>query len=109
MSLFVGNLWVNIDPNKLKEIFSEYGCCKIDLKKKYAFIDYDDEDGWKSAEQAILNLHNTNLQDANGRYKCNVEWSSKKERPPQVANSKSVKMPPVKNLPSSKLNQKTVP
>ena len=29
--------------------------------------------------------------------KCNVEWSYKKERPPQVANSKSLNMPPVKN------------
>ena len=82
MSLFVGNLWVSIDAAKLKEIFGKFGNCKVDLKKKYAFIDFDDKDGWKSAEQAILNLHNTNLDEANGRYKCNVEWSFKKERPP---------------------------
>ena len=97
MSLFVGNLLIDIDLSKLKENFSVYGNCKIDMKKKYAFVDFEDEDGWKSAEQAILNLHNTNLDSANGRYKCNVEWSFKKERPPQVANSLSVRMPPVKN------------
>jgi len=29
---------------------------------------------------------------------CNIEWSNKKERPPQVSNSKSLHMPPVKNV-----------
>ena len=82
MSLFVGNLYVNIDPEKLKEIFGKYGNCKVDLKKNYAFIDYIDEGGWKSADKAILNLHNTTLFEHNGRFKCNVEWSFKKERPP---------------------------
>ena len=50
MSLFVGNLWVSIDAQKLKEIFGKFGNCKVDLKKKYAFIDFDDKDGWNSAE-----------------------------------------------------------
>ena len=50
MSLFVGNLWVNIDTYKLKEIFDRFGNCKIDMKKKYAFIDYEGEDNWKCAE-----------------------------------------------------------
>jgi len=97
MSLFVGNLWIKIDPQKLKDIFQKFGNCKIDLKNKYAFIDYGDENGWKFAEQAILSLHNTTLEDHNGRFKCNVQWSHKKEIPQQVANSKSMKMPRVKN------------
>ena len=57
MSLFVGNLYVNIRESELREVFGRYGSCKIDLKvskllpsghqKKYAFIDFDD---WRGAE-----------------------------------------------------------
>jgi hypothetical protein len=32
MSLFVGNLFVNITHDQLKEVFGNYGNCKIDLK-----------------------------------------------------------------------------
>lgn len=78
MSLFVGNLFINIKENELKEVFGRYGCCQVDLKKKYAFIDFDDAD---DAKQAILNLHNTNLLGFSDR-KCNIEWSIKKDKPP---------------------------
>jgi len=32
MSLFVGNLYINIKEGELREIFGRYGNCKIDLK-----------------------------------------------------------------------------
>ena len=62
----------------MKEVFGKYGNCKIDLKKKYAFIDYDD---YKGAEKAIEKLHGTNLDGYNSHFKCNIEWSNKKEKP----------------------------
>ena len=47
MSLFVGNLYLNIKLQDMKDVFGKFGNCKIDLKKKYAFVDYDD---FKAAE-----------------------------------------------------------
>lgn len=83
MSLFVGNLYINIKESELKEVFGKFGRCQVDLKKKYAFIDFDDPEG---AKQAILNLHNTNLDGYSDR-KCNIEWSNKKDKPPQASGT----------------------
>ena len=66
------------------DVFSKYGKCKIDLKKKYAFVDFED---YRAAERAIKTLHGTNLDSYNNQYKCNIEWSNKREKPVKIESS----------------------
>ena len=51
MSLFVGNLSRNVTQDQLKDLFNEHGPCKIQLKRKYAFIEYDNTDDAEKAKE----------------------------------------------------------
>lgn len=50
-------------------------------RNKYAFIDYDD---YTSAENALTELHGTQLNGYNKNFVCNIEWSNKKETPAHI-------------------------
>ena len=52
-------------------------------RNKYAFIDYDD---YSSAENALTELHGTQLDGYNKNFVCNIEWSNKKETPAHIRN-----------------------
>lgn len=70
MSLFAGNVSHRATPEEVRSFFSKFGPCRVDVKRGYAFIDYDDD---RDAEDA---RNDTNGRDFHG-IKLNVEWSKK--------------------------------
>ena len=52
-------------------------------RNKYAFIDFDD---YTNAENAIYELHGTQLNGYNNGFSCNIEWNNKKETPSHIKN-----------------------
>lgn len=54
MALFVGNLSDSVRTRDIEELFERYGDCEIDVKKGYAFVDYEDS---RDAEDALSRLH----------------------------------------------------
>lgn len=70
MSLFAGNVSHRASPEEVRAFFSKFGPCRVDVKRGYAFIDYDDD---RDAADA---RNDTNSKDFHGM-KLNVEWSKK--------------------------------
>eukprot|EP00178_Gracilaria_changii_P019146 TRINITY_DN55677_c0_g1_i1.p4 TRINITY_DN55677_c0_g1~~TRINITY_DN55677_c0_g1_i1.p4 ORF type:complete len:421 (-),score=71.69 TRINITY_DN55677_c0_g1_i1:10745-12007(-) len=70
MSLFAGNVSLRASPDEIRSFFSKFGPCRVDVKRGYAFIDYDNS---RDAEDA---RNDTNGKDFYGM-KLNVEWSKK--------------------------------
>lgn len=70
MSLFAGNVSHRASIEDIRAFFSKFGPCNVDVKRGYAFIDYEDE---RDAEDA---RSETNGKDFYGM-KLNVEWSKK--------------------------------
>ncbi|CAN8074694.1 unnamed protein product [Agarophyton chilense] len=70
MSLFAGNVSLRASPDEIRSFFSKFGPCRVDVKRGYAFIDYDNS---RDAEDA---RNETNGKDFYGM-KLNVEWSKK--------------------------------
>lgn len=70
MSLFAGNVSHRASAEDVRSFFSKFGACRVDVKRGYAFIDYDDD---RDAEDA---RNDTNGRDFHGM-KLNVEWSKK--------------------------------
>ncbi len=73
MSIFVGNISNRTSLEELEDLFLQYGPCKMELKNKYAFIDYERE---IDAEKAQLSLDNYKL---NG-LRMTIQWSKKSGR-----------------------------
>jgi hypothetical protein len=40
MSLFVGNVSKMIEPRDIEAAFKKYGNCRVDFRKRYAFVEY---------------------------------------------------------------------
>lgn len=70
MSLFAGNVSLRASAEDVRSFFAKFGPCRVDVKRGYAFIDYDDD---RDAEDA---RNDTNGKDFHGM-KLNVEWSKK--------------------------------
>lgn len=70
MSLFVGNISHGASPRDVEELFKRFGDCRVDVKRGFAFIDYDDD---RDAEDALKDLQG---KDLNGM-RINVEWSKR--------------------------------
>ena len=73
MSLFVGNVSKYARESDLTKEFDHFGKCRVDIKGKYAFIDYDQE---SDAERAMEKLRD---HDFSG-LKINIEWSKKSNK-----------------------------
>ena len=73
MSLFVGNVSKYARETDLVKEFDHFGKCNVDLKGKYAFVDYDRE---SDAEEAMNKLEG---QEFSG-LKINIEWSKKSRK-----------------------------
>ena len=73
MSLFVGNVSKYARESELVKEFDNFGKCNVDVKGKYAFVDYDHE---SDAEEAMNKLSG---QEFSG-LKINIEWSKKSRK-----------------------------
>ncbi|CAG8629468.1 2236_t:CDS:2, partial [Paraglomus occultum] len=76
MSLFIGRLAIDTDRRDLEDIFDRYGrMTRLELKRGYAFIHYQDERDAKDA-----------LKDADGLrihgHRIIVEWAKNGGRKP---------------------------
>lgn len=82
MSLFAGNVSHRASVGDIRSYFSKFGPCTVDVKRGYAFIDYDDD---RDAEDARAD---TNGKDFYGM-RLNVEWSKKHlKRTARLSSSK---------------------
>eukprot|EP00181_Compsopogon_caeruleus_P002690 CAMPEP_0184679680 /NCGR_PEP_ID=MMETSP0312-20130426/2520_1 /TAXON_ID=31354 /ORGANISM="Compsopogon coeruleus, Strain SAG 36.94" /LENGTH=71 /DNA_ID=CAMNT_0027129275 /DNA_START=181 /DNA_END=393 /DNA_ORIENTATION=- len=68
MSLFVGGLSQHVPERELEGMFRKFGYCRVDVKRGFAFVDYDDE---RDAEDALREMHGRMLSGL----RLNVEWS----------------------------------
>ena len=59
MSLFVGNLSNKVTYTQLCEVFEPKGPCVIKPKRKYAFVDYEND---ADAEAAMKDLQHKDLE-----------------------------------------------
>lgn len=53
MSLFCGNISAAVTPGEVEGKFRAYGNCHVDLKRGFAFVDFQDE---RDAEDALKEL-----------------------------------------------------
>ena len=74
--LFVGNITSTVTENQLVTAFSAIGPCKVELKGKYAFIEYENP---SDSKEAMKKLNKTTLNGANGFSKLRIEFSKKKK------------------------------
>jgi len=73
MSLFVGNISKNVDQKTIEKAFKEFGSCKVDFRRRYAFISFSKD---RDAEDAKDDLNGKDF----GGLRLKVEWSKKSGR-----------------------------
>lgn len=70
MSLFVGNVSIDVDPRKIEDAFAEYGKVHFNSKGKYGFAEFEREE---DAEVALEKMKDVSF----GGRKLNIFWSKK--------------------------------
>ena len=72
--LFVGNITSTVTENQLVTAFSAIGPCKVELKGKYAFIEYENPSDSKEAMKKLTDREKLilNLRFFNGRTQMEV-------------------------------------
>ena len=53
MSLFCGNIPHSATPRDVEVQFGKFGRCRVDLKRGFAFIDYEDDRDADDAMKAL--------------------------------------------------------
>lgn len=53
MSLFCGNISHNASPRDVESLFMKFGQCRVDVKRGFAFVDFEDD---RDAEDAMKEL-----------------------------------------------------
>lgn len=74
--LFVGNITKTATEQKISEAFREIGPCRVELKGRYAFVEYNSP---IDAKNAMHTLNSTNLNGVNGHSRVRIELSKKKK------------------------------
>jgi len=70
MSLFVGNVSSSVSKRELQDLFEKYGKCRIDLKRGFMFVDYDDEAEANAALESLQGKVRLWVSGRGGRYLC---------------------------------------